>query len=256
MKVVIIGSGNVATVLGRKILSAGHEIVEVVSRSIEHAQSLATTLNTKASDNLTKVDTNADLYLLCIGDNAIEEVAARMPFSNKIVAHTAGAISKDVLRNAERFGVVYPLQSLRKEMQQLPEIRVLIDGNSPEVSKQLYDFAASWASEVAYSTDKERFSLHLAAVFASNFTNHIYALAEEFCKNEGVAFKHLLPLIKETASRLTFASPLALQTGPAVRNDNITIKKHLEVLSRYPELQSLYKQFTHSIKEQHQVIVK
>jgi predicted short-subunit dehydrogenase-like oxidoreductase (DUF2520 family) len=256
MKVVIIGSGNVATVLGKKILSAGHDIVEVVSRSIEHAQTLASKLNSTASDNIKSINTDADICLLCIGDSVIKTVAEALSFKNKILVHTAGAISKDVLRSADNYGVLYPLQSLRKEMEHIPEIPVMVDGNSPEVSQTLFDFASGWASSVSFSTDEERKKLHVAAVFASNFTNHIYTMTEQFCRNENIEFESLLPLIKETALRLEHASPSEMQTGPAIRNDHLTINKHEEALAAYPELKYLYTYLTQSIQKEHHVLVK
>jgi len=252
MKVSIIGSGNVATVLGKKILLAGHEIIQVTGRSVSNARILATTLKSIASGNIKDIDTNADLYLLCINDNSIKDVAAQLPFSNKLVVHTAGAVSKELLNWSEMYGVIYPLQSLRKDMDQMPDIPVMIDGNSTEVSKILFDFSSGWATSVSFSTDEERLKLHVAAVIASNFVNHLYTLSEEFCKKENVDFKHLLPLINETASRLQRASPVDLQTGPAIRKDSKTIAKHMDILSPYPALQRLYSYLSENIQKQHE----
>ena len=247
MKVVIIGSGNAATVLGKKIATAGHEILQVISRSIKHAELLADQLDSTALDNLKDIDLVADIYLICVGDNSIKGVANEISGLNGIMAHTAGGVSKNVLKSANAFGVLYPIQSLRKEMKHIPEIPVLVDGSSDEVSKVLFDFASTWASSVSLATDEERLKLHVAAVLASNFTNHLYALTEDFCKQEGVEFRNLLPLIKETATRLNLSTAAGLQTGPASRNDTLTINKHLEILAAYPELKSLYKTLSGSI---------
>ena len=247
MKVVIIGSGNVATVLGKKIAKGGHEILQVISRSPKHAEHLANQLNSIASDNLKMINPDADIYLICVDDNAIKEVADQISSLNKIIVHTAGSISKNVLQFSGAYGVLYPLQSLRKEMEHLPQIPVLVDGSSDEVSKILLDFASTWASSVSRATDKERLKLHVAAVIASNFTNHLYALTENFCIKEGVEFSNLLPLIKETATRLGPTHASALQTGPASRNDDVTIGIHLEVLAADPELKELYKLLSDSI---------
>jgi predicted short-subunit dehydrogenase-like oxidoreductase (DUF2520 family) len=247
MKVVIIGSGNVATVLGKKIAKAGHEILQVISRSVEHADHLAGQLNSIASDDLKNINPGADIFLICVGDNSIKEIAQKISSLNKIIAHTAGGISKNVLQSSGAYGVLYPLQTLRKEMEYLPEIPVLVDGSSDEVSKILFDFASTWASSVSRATDAERAKLHVAAVFASNFTNHLYALTEDFCRKEGIEFSNLLPLIKETATRLGSTPAANLQTGPASRNDTVTIKMHLDVLAAYPELKDLYKLLSDSI---------
>jgi len=253
MNVVLIGSGNVATVLGRLIKSSGHTIAEVVSKDAAHAQTLAKELHANAQTNVGDLTKNADIYIICVTDNAIQTVAKQMNVKEKIVVHTSGAISKNVLQNvSRRFGILYPLQSLRKESERIPEIPLLIDGNSEEVIQRIQKFAKTISKKVFHASDEERLKLHVAAVFVSNFTNHLYVLAEEYCKNEGTDFSLLVPLIKEVAERVEKYEPASMQTGPAVRNDEVTIQKHLQLLSNQPQLKNIYEVMTASIQKFYQ----
>ncbi len=248
MRVVIVGSGNVATVLGRLIRNAGHEILQVVSRDAAHAEALATELQCGFTDHDGMTDKNADLYLIAVKDSVLYELNKVFNVGKKLIVHTAGSIPKDVLKDISlNFGVLYPLQSLRKEMDTVIGIPLLIDGNTSEAIVLIEDFARSISNNVAVAGDEERLKLHVAAVIVSNFTNHLYALAEEFCEKEKVDFKMLVPLIRETAERLVSNSPTAVQTGPAIRNDIFTLDKHLRLLNNYPKLKYLYLKFTESI---------
>jgi predicted short-subunit dehydrogenase-like oxidoreductase (DUF2520 family) len=247
MNVVIIGSGNVATVLGRKITAAGHTVLQVVSRTSEHAKVLADELGCGYAD-FTGIDKNGTLYIIAIADSALHSFNAKVSLGNKLVVHTAGSVSKDVLQNvSSAYGVMYPLQSMRMEMPALPPIPLLIDANNKESLSVLEAFAKSISDTVTRSTDEERLKLHVAAVVVSNFTNHLYAHAQDFCEKEGVEFKSLLPLIKETACRMEMVAPRDLQTGPAVRNDVFTLDRHLKALVNHPKLKYLYIKLTDSI---------
>ena len=249
MNIVLIGSGNVATVLGRLIKSFGHTIKEVVSRNKTHAQTLAAELNATAQSNINSTIKDAHIYIIAVADNAVETVAKQLQLNDKIVAHTSGAVSKNVLQNvSERFGVLYPLQSLRKELTHTPEIPLLIDGNTEETIFDIQTFAASLSKRVSRAKDEERLKLHVSAVVVSNFTNQLYTLAAEYCKKEGTDFSLLIPLIKEVAERTEVHPPTSMQTGPAIRNDDITIRKHLKLLEAHPQLKNIYEVMTKSIQ--------
>ncbi|HNH22903.1 MAG TPA: DUF2520 domain-containing protein, partial [Ferruginibacter sp.] len=167
---------------------------------------------------------------------------------NKLILHTAGSVPKDVLKEiSTNYGVLYPLQSLRREMAYTGDIPLLIDANSDEALTLLEDFARTLSGNVSTASDEQRLKLHVAAVVVSNFTNHLYALAEEFCRNEQVDFKLLVPLIQETANRTAYQSPAAMQTGPAIRNDIFTLDKHLRQLADHPALKYIYLKLTDSI---------
>ncbi len=248
MKVVIIGSGNVATVLARLFKKKNHEIVQVVSRELAHAKLLADEMGCSFTDNEGVIDTSAELYLVAVSDSALYSLNNSVHLGKKLVLHTAGSVSKDVLKDISvNYGVLYPLQSLRKELEPFGDIPFLIDGNTEETQTIIKDFAKTFSGNVCKSSDEERLKLHVAAVVVSNFTNHLYAMAEEFCNKENIDFKLLVPLIKETAQRTSNQSPANMQTGPAVRNDVFTLDKHLQLLANYPKLKYIYLKLTDSI---------
>ncbi len=250
MNIVIIGTGNTATVLGKKLKLAGHHILQVFGRNIIEAKDLSSLLESKPVNDFNKIDPGAELYLLAVSDDAIADVSKNLPISDKILVHTAGAVSKDILKKASpHYGVLYPLQSLRKEMEPLTEVPLHIDAGDEETLERINTLAKSIATQVTISGDTERMKLHVAAVFCNNFTNYMYTLGETYCKNENLAFEHLLPLIKETASKLQHHSPSKMQTGPAIRGDQQTIKKHENLLADYPALQEVYRYLTRKISE-------
>lgn len=251
MDIVIIGTGNVATVLGRKFRLVGHRIVQVVGRDSKIASALAYEWNTVSTNYNSPIIRTADFYLLAIADSAIPILAAEIKLPGKIIAHTAASVPMEALRNISvHHGVFYPLQSLRKEMNSLPDIPVFYDGSDDTTKKTLEALAHSISGKkVIQAGDEGRAKLHVAAVVVSNFVNHLYKLAEDYCKKEGLDFSQLAPLIKETAQRIEELSPSNSQTGPASRHDVETIKKHLELLKDHPQLRNIYLVMTESIQE-------
>jgi len=248
MEIVIIGTGNTATVLGRKLKSAGHKIVQVFGRDSMAASQLAYELGTESTTYWNVVYRDADLYILAVSDIAIEEVLQELQLPDKTIVHTAASVSKNILKNASHhFGVFYPLQSLKKEIGHIPDIPIVIDASDESTMRELEVLAHSISDKVVEAGDEQRMKLHLAAVIVNNFVNHLYALAESYCNNEGIDFDLLVPLIKETAERIQYISPAQSQTGPALRNDRTTIEKHLELLKKYPHLKKIYETFTESI---------
>lgn len=251
MDIVIIGSGNVAAVLGRKFKAAGHSIIQVVGRNSKAASALAYEWNTVSTNYQSPISNKADVYLIAVSDDAIDSITDNLRLPGKIVAHTAASVPKEVLKHvSDHYGVFYPLQSLRKEMTGLPDIPVFFDGIDQKTKQMLEKLAHSIANEkVAEAGDDARLKLHVAAVVVSNFTNHLYTLAEEYCRKEGLDFKQLLPLIEETALRIKDISPQKAQTGPAVRHDSATIQKHLGLLKEHPQLKNLYVLLSESIQQ-------
>lgn len=254
MKVVLIGSGNVASVLGKLMLAKGHEILQVISRNEAHVSVLAKELGATADTDLQKVNPKADICVLAIADDALNTIDKSMRLYDLLVVHTAGSVSREVLHNiSTRYGVLYPLQSLRAGTNHFPEIPFLVDGNDDETSRDIYSFAASLSDKVSMATDEQRLKLHLAAVASSNFINHLLTLTEAYCKKEEVDFKLLFPLLSETVNRIQELSPSTVQTGPAVRNDQETIKKHLALLSENTELKKIYNIMTKSIQDHYSI---
>ena len=247
MEIVIIGTGNTATILGKKLKAAGHSMVQVYGRNAKSATDLASALNTESTNYWSTINNHADVYLIAVSDNAIEDVVQHLDMTNKTVVHTAASVSKEVLKGAKHYGVFYPLQSLNKSAENLPEIPIIIDADSEETNLLLQKLAFSISDTVWQADDEKRKKLHLAAVLCNNFTNHLYSLAQQYCAAENLDFNLLIPLIKQTADRLQQLSPQEAQTGPAIRNDWQTIEKHLQLLERHPSLSQFYQMFTQSI---------
>ncbi len=252
MDIVIIGSGNVAAVLGRKFKAAGHTILQIYSRNAAAASELAYEWDTESTNYKITINKNADVYIIAVSDDAIDDVTADLKLPGKIVVHTAASVPKEVLKNVTtHYGVFYPLQSLRKEMKSLPDTPIFYDGSDELTKRKLESLAKSILREkFTEAGDEVRLKLHIAAVVVSNFTNHLYALAEAFCRKEGLDFKQLLPLIEETALRIKDVSPHEAQTGPAARHDKETIQKHLDLLKDHPQLKNIYLLLSESIQQE------
>ena len=250
MDIVILGSGNVAAVLGRKFKAAGHHILQIVSRNAPAASKLAYEWDTESTNYISIINRSADVYLIAVSDDAIDDVIADLNLPGKVVVHTAASVSKDLLKNVtDHYGVFYPLQSLNKEISNIPDAPVFFDGSDEFTKKKLEALALSISPEhAAQADDNARLKLHVAAVIVNNFTNHLYALTEDYCKKEGINFKDLLPLIEETVSRIKNISPSVAQTGPALRQDDETIQKHLSLLNAHPQLKKVYGFLSESIK--------
>lgn len=254
MKVVIVGSGNVATVLGKAFHRAGHKIIQVISKNIKHAKVLAEQFGSESGNDIAFANKDADVYLIAINDNALHHLHTDMHLGNKLVLHTAGSVSKDVLNNVSgNYGVLYPLQSLSKDFTNNPPIPFLIDGNTAETIGKIKAFAETISKDISYANDDERAKYHISAVVVCNFTNHLYALAEDFCTAEHLDFTKLYPLINETTDRINKLSAKQVQTGPAVREDIYTLGKHLQLLTKQPDLKYIYLKLTESILKLHQL---
>jgi predicted short-subunit dehydrogenase-like oxidoreductase (DUF2520 family) len=252
MRVVMLGSGNTATLLCKVISKAGHQIVQVASRNEAHAKTVASSYNASATSLTVAEFADADIYVVALHDAALDHIQKIPALKNKLIVHTAGAVSINALKNSSSaFGVLYPLQTLSKLTQDIPEIPFLIDGNNQETLHRILGFAKSLSKKVIEANDAERLNYHVAAVFVSNFTNHMYALAESFCAHERLDFKNLLPLINETTSRANELSPFLTQTGPAVRDDVYTLNRHLQALTSYPDLKYVYLKLSESIIKFH-----
>lgn len=248
MKISIIGSGNVATVLGRLLKQKNFTVEEVVSRNKIHAERLAQELNAHAIENIESLSKNSDVYIIAVNDDAVEKVSNKLNVDNKIAVHTCGSASIDILKNTSKnFGVLYPLQSLRKEISYAPVIPFLISANNEQTKDVIKKIASLLSNNVAEANDEQRLRYHLSAVIVSNFTNHLFVLADEYCKTNHLNFSLLLPLIQEIVRRLEAFHPAEMQTGPAIRGDISTIEKHLDLLKDFPQLKNIYQVISESI---------
>ena len=254
MKIVLLGSGNVATHLGKALKKAGHEILQVWSRTKKSALQLAELLNATAISNLDALSAEADIYIISVPDEAIGNVASTFAFPDKLLVHTSGTTSLEALSSASnKTGVFYPIQTFSKQRQvDFSSTPIAVEGNSEEVSDSLFSLAESLSDKVVFFDSEKRKALHVAAVFACNFSNHLYALAKTILGENSLEFDLIRPLIKETAGKAQNFFPEDVQTGPAVRMDFATIEKHLEFLENQPELQQLYEKLSQSIINLHQ----
>ena len=250
MKTVIIGSGNVATVLGEIIIAAGHPLLQIVARDEARAAALARGLGCAWTTRYADIETAADLYIVALSDSALEELGRQLRLRDRLVVHTAGAASANVLAPVSaRTGVLYPLQSLRAAIRPFPPIPLLVDTTRSEDLPLLEAFARTLSGQVRQADDATRLKLHLVATVVNNFTNYLYTLAAGYCKQEDLDFSLLLPLIRETADRLDRYAPGDVQTGPAVRGDQPTIDRHMKLLDKHKEIRYLYELFTNLIEE-------
>lgn len=231
IKLVILGTGNVATHLFKAFFEADNVLVTQVFGPDKAKLKIFSekTQTTDSYDNLSE----ADVYLICVKDDVIEEVASKIPFQHKLIAHTSGSLPllnpKD--HPARRNGVFYPLQTFSKHTEvDFKSIPICLEADDKH-NYQLLKTLAESISEKNYNiSTAQRKYLHLAAVFACNFTNYMYRIGEEICKENHVPFDILHALITETARKATLDSPSKIQTGPAIRDDKKTIETHLNQL--------------------------
>ncbi len=242
MKVVLLGSGNVATHLGQALKSAGHQILQVWSRTFENAQQLAVSLDASPISDLESLSEEAEIYIISVSDNAIPAVCAQFPFQDKLIVHTSGTTGLDVFDgHLNRCGVFYPLQTFSKQRAvDFQKVPMLIEGSSTNVTGDLLALAKSLSHKAVILNSEQRKALHVAAVFACNFSNHLYSIASEILSQNKMDFDLIRPLIEETAAKAQTFNPQEVQTGPAVRNDQLTLAKHFEFLKDQPELRKIY----------------
>ncbi|WP_316836497.1 Rossmann-like and DUF2520 domain-containing protein [Pedobacter nutrimenti] len=252
MRIVCLGSGNVATHMALAFKSAGAELLQIWSKTLSHAEVLAVQTGATATDKLKDVDRNADLYIIAVKDDAIAEIADSLKGVWGLIVHTSGATSIDVFKPAatKHFGVLYPLQTFSKSKAvDFSKIPLCIEAGTAESQVLLKEIAKAISPLIYEVSSADRKLLHLAAVFACNFTNHLYHLGQQILQQNELSFDLLRPLILETAEKVQTALPYDVQTGPAVRDDKQTLEKHLELLQNMPELAEIYKTLSKSIKK-------
>lgn len=248
----MLGSGNTATILCELIKNAGHEIVQVASRNEDNARSLAASYSAKTASLTVKEFLDADLYIIALHDASLDHIENIPALKNRFVVHTSGAVSMSALKScSDTYGVLYPMQTLSKSANHIPDIPFLVDGNDQETLHRVLGFAKTLSDKVIEANDLERLNYHVAAVLVSNFANHLYAMAEAFCTKERLEFKNLYPLINEINARVTEISPFISQTGPAIRDDIFTLNRHLQALSSHPDLKYIYLKLSESIIKFH-----
>ncbi len=251
MKAVLVGSGNVATHMAFALKASGITIVQVWSKHFENAKILGDQINAEAITNLSEVNKEVDFCIVSVKDDSISEVVKQLTGFEGIVVHTSGSVDLNVFgKSSKQYGVLYPLQtfSIKKELN-FKTIPLCIEANDAETLKSISQLAEKLSDKVEEVSSDKRKILHLAAVFACNFTNHLYALSADLLADHDLSFEIIKPLILETAAKVQHSSPRDVQTGPAVRSDEQTLRKHEELLLKQPQLLTIYKTLSESIKK-------
>ncbi len=250
LSIVLIGTGNVAQqfyeAMGNK---NGIKIIQVIGRNKKKLTPFA---NCPETSTDFKHIYDADIYIIAVNDDSINTVSQHFTNKSGLVVHTSGSMPLSVLADSVRKGVFYPLQTISKERKiDFSEVPICIEAERSEDYELLRELANTISDQVQTMTSEQRKSVHLAAVFVNNFTNHLYHLGNEICDEAGVPFKILNPLIIETAKKATQDNILNAQTGPAIRNDKLTMKKHLALL-KIKDYRDIYSVLSNSIRKTHE----
>lgn len=268
MDIVLVGAGRLATQLGIALHAHGHRITAVFSRTMSSAAGLARLLDADATDDVSRLPLHADAFIVAVKDAALNGLIPLLAKGRQqqYFYHTAGSMPMSVFINSddscgvepcgdedcmpEHYGVIYPMQTFSKERDvDFSQVPIFIEGSDEPSLSRARAIAASVSGQVSeLSSDKRRY-LHLAAVFACNFSNHCYTLAAAILEEQGLDFSSMLPLIAETAAKVETMHPLQAQTGPAVRYDENVINAHLQLLNGHQELQNIYSFMSKSIHD-------
>jgi predicted short-subunit dehydrogenase-like oxidoreductase (DUF2520 family) len=248
-----VGAGRVGSIMCRELFKAGFKIDTVISTSGSRGQALAHECNAFWTSKLVIPD-STDIVIVAVPDKKLKSLLGRLKLKPEtIVAHTAGSIGIDIFPDGiVKRGVFYPLQTFSYNRNiNFRGLPVFIESSDSETSEVLAEIAGRIGAKICYADTGHRHKLHLAAVFACNFSNHMMTLGKELSENAGYSFEELKPLIHETFNKAFESGPENSQTGPAVRNDKNTVRKHLELLSFDRDLQKIYRDVSKSIYKYH-----
>lgn len=250
IKVVLIGAGNLGTNLGLALYREGFKVTQVYSRSLKSALELASKLKASYATRIEDIIPDADVYFVAVADSAIKNVLDELPIGeDRFVVHTSGSTELSVFEpRFKNYGVMYPLMTFSKfKPMKFDAIPLFIEANTPENQQYLFDLVRKLSTKVQILDSNQRMNLHVSAVFANNFVNHLLTISEDILKRNIIQFSVLEPLIQETIQKALKYSPKESQTGPAVRNDQGVLQKHTELLSSMPEIQQIYDSISKSI---------
>jgi predicted short-subunit dehydrogenase-like oxidoreductase (DUF2520 family) len=252
-KIALAGSGNIAGHLAKGLLFKGYQITSIWSRELAHARTLANNCDSVACAKPDDLRAGADLIIITVPDNFIANVAQSIGEFDGIVVHTGASVSMEELKgHFEHFGVFYPLQTFTKDVPVLlGDVPFFLESSSVEVMKAIRQVAEKLSQHIYEVNSQQRLLLHVAAVFAGNYSNLMYVISNELLKNSGLPPEVLRPLILETARKASTGDPLKMQTGPARRNDESTIEKHIKALASLPEYAELYKLLAKQISQKY-----
>lgn len=249
MQIVIIGSGNVAYHLAKAFHQKKIPIAQIFGRNKEDLEKINQELGIPYSTDQLE---DADLYIICVSDQSIDQVSALITKKDCLVAHTSGSLPKEVLVGAYRKASFYPLQTFSKQKElDYEKIPFFVETEDHQDKKTLLDLASKVSSNVMESTHEKRKYIHLTAVFACNFVNHLFTKAKEISDGQEIPFNYFLPLIDETVKKIHEIEPKLAQTGPAVRNDERVLQLHQQLLE--DESLKIYNTMNHSIKTMYEL---
>ncbi|NUF35221.1 DUF2520 domain-containing protein [Acinetobacter oleivorans] len=256
MKISLVGSGRVAFHLAKALLGQGHNIVQVYARDFDKTQDFAEKIQAKACQSLQEFQ-STDLIILAVSDSSIAELVKQVHefFPDTLIVHTSGSTDIEVIRHVhERAGVFYPLQTFSLERDvDWTSTPLFVEAVTDVDQKLLSDLANSLSNRVYHYTSKQRITLHLAAVFACNFSNYCFDMAKQIVDVEQVDFSLLYPLIMETAKKATENDPKQMQTGPAMRGDQNILAMHQDLLAQanQDDLKQVYQLLSDGIVKRH-----
>jgi len=241
----------VATHLALAFVSSGHTIAQVLSREYDHAQLLAGRVGAQPIDKRNLLRTDADIYILAVGDDALFDLALELELPEALVIHTSGATSAEVLRPvSRRYGVVWSPQTFVRDIaMDYPTLPFCVEGCNEAVADELVELMSTVSSNVYRLTYEQRRWAHLSSVMVSNFVNAVNAMAQETMQQHGLDFEMLRPLAEQTLRKWDYGNLRAQQTGPAIRHDHKTIKEHRRLLADQPDLLRLYDLMTELIMD-------
>ncbi|HBX49973.1 MAG: hypothetical protein A2275_04105 [Bacteroidetes bacterium RIFOXYA12_FULL_35_11] len=248
-KIVMIGAGNLGTNLATAIHKSGYQIVQVFSRTSESARKLAKKTNALYTSSLDEIYPYADLYILALPDDAVLGFLKSKKLNNFFMVHTSGSLPVSVFKPfSNKFGVFYPLQTFSKnKILNFTDIPVCIEGNDKRTESDLMKIAKNISRNVMVLSSEKRKQAHLAAVFACNFTNHMYTIADEILSRKNISFDLIRPLIQETSEKVKLMKPALAQTGPALRKDKQILSAHMKMLAKDENYKKIYSFVSKSI---------
>lgn len=247
-----VGAGNVANALGKVFVENNIAVGNIFSSHYEKSLAMAKLVNGTATDNIQNIGKNADLVILAIPDKEIEKVSTKLSVGNSVVVHTSGNQDVSNVGNHVNYGVFYPLQTFSLHTPvDFGELPICIESNSSATANLLTNLGEKISNKVVNVDSESRRKIHLAAVTVSNFSNLMYNIAYDYLRENDIDFDILLPLIRETANKITDLSPKKSQTGPAVRNDITTINNHLKLLDNNKDFKEIYSLLTDKIIQIH-----
>ncbi len=250
----IVGAGNLGTHLALHLENTGHHVQEIFSRNAEKAQALLDKLYSATyQDHLDFTGSESDIFILAVADQALEEISSEIQLPpNSIILHTSGSMSMQSLSTGGEKGVLYPLQtfSLARKID-FKQVPILIEGSSVATTDTVRRLARSLSGLVSEVNSEQRFRIHLAAVFASNFTNHLLYVSENLLAREKLSFELLKPLITETINKALENGPATTQTGPAKRGDLEVLDQHMQFLKGDEAVAAIYKSISQHILDKY-----